>query len=146
MTTKVLRLIAGLALAVAFFAAPNAASAAPTTRTLDATFCWSLTSFGPGGCNSNWPADAITLIGSKTQGAAYYQYGTPYQVAGAYQFSSNGANLTLTFLNPEPGVASAVYTGARYSGGGKNCYRGTMRSDLVPDPDATGVWFGCVRN
>jgi hypothetical protein len=67
-------------------------------------------------------------------------------MTGTYEFKRNRNEIVLRFVNPEPGIASVTYSGARYAGGGNNCYRGAMVADFTSDPDATGVWFGCIRN
>ena len=48
MKTMLFRIIAGLAMAIAAFSAPQTASAAPPVqRTINVTYCWTLTTFGP---------------------------------------------------------------------------------------------------
>jgi len=145
MKTILFRIIAGLAMAIAAFSAPQTASAAPPVqRTINVTYCWTLTTFGPNGCNADWYAEPLVMTGSGNQGPVYYGFGTTGAMTGTYRFTNNRSRLVLTFNAPEPGLVSVVYTGARYAGGGQNCYRGPMLADRVTDPDLSGVWFGCI--
>lgn len=145
MKTQLVRILAGLAMAIALFSGPQTASAAPLVqRTINVTYCWTLTTFGSNGCNSNWPTEPLVMTGSGNQGPIYYAPGTAYVMTGTYRFTGNRANLEIRFNNPEPGVASTVFTGSRYTGGGQYCYRGPMVADYVSSPDLRGVWIGCI--
>jgi hypothetical protein len=140
MKITLFRLMAGIVTLFAMFGAPVEASAA-ANRVIPVTYCWSLTTFGPNACNSNWPTAPVLLTGGNNSGTAMGSGAT-----GTYQFTNNKNKLTLTFVNPEANILNVQYVGNRYSGGGPNCYRGTMTADVAVGADATGVWFGCVQN
>jgi hypothetical protein len=146
MKTQIFRIVAGLAMAIAAFSAPQTASAAPLVqRTINVTYCWTLTTFGPTGCNANWPTEPLVFTGSGNQGPLYYGLGTTDAMTGTYKFTNNRNKLVLRFNAPEPGLVSVVYTGTRYAGGGPDCYRGPMLADRTTSPDLSGVWIGCIQ-
>lgn len=142
MKNKLIQLIAAAALALGIFAAPVPAEAAPSyNKIIDVTYCWSLTTFGPNGCNAQWDSEPIQLIGGNNSGSAVWSNAG----AGTYKFTNARNNLKMEWINPEPGINRVTYTGARYTGGGQNCYRGPMTADFTTNPDISGVWFGCIR-
>ena len=147
MKNKLLQLILGIALALGIFTAPAPAAAAPPpqTRIIDITFCWSVSTFGPNGCNAQAGSEPFSLIGNNTQGSIVYAIGTSDAVTGTYRFTQARQNISFEFVNADPAVVRTTYTGSRYAGGGQNCYRGPMMADMVSEPDLTGVWFGCIR-
>ncbi len=145
MKKNLFRILAGLAMAITAIGAPQAASAAPLANAnLRMTYCWSLSSFGPTGCNARWPTSGVTLVGGGSQGPAVYGIGTTNAVTGTFAYSNSGNDLVIRFANPSPSVVSAVYTGTRYIGTGTDCFRGPMTAVRVTGPAMNGVWFGCI--
>ena len=89
MKTQLVRILAGLAMAIAIFSAPQTASAAPLVqRTINVTYCWTLTTFGPNGCNANWPTEPLVFTGNGNQGPLYYGLGTSDAMTGTWEGSA----------------------------------------------------------